>query len=50
VAEVSLQGPRIVTGVSECIPASMAEHVGMSLDVEADRFGRSLDHAAEPGC
>ena len=48
VAKVRLQRPGIVTGIGERIAASVAKHVGMSLDLEGRRCRCPLDHAAEP--
>jgi hypothetical protein len=50
VAEPGLERPRVVSRIRQCVATGMAEHVSMSLDLEASRLRRSLDHAAKPRC
>ena len=49
VAEIGLQGARIVSSVRERVAAGVPERVRVSLERQLGDLASSLDHSGEPG-
>jgi hypothetical protein len=48
-SKISLQRPRIMSGISQRKAAGMARHVWMRLEIEAGGGAGPLDHLGEAG-
>jgi hypothetical protein len=50
VAQVRLEGPRIMPLIGQRIAAGVTQHVRMNLKVQLSLDARPFDHARKPGC